>query len=215
VTGRVGLFITFEGVEGSGKSTLMSRLATGLEAAGHTVTRAREPGTTQLGDSVRALVLDPAHAATDPWAELFLMLAARAQLVRELVKPTLDRGGIVLCDRYGDASVAYQGAGRGLGMARVAELNLLATGGLRPDLTLLVDLAPALGRQRMLRPLDRLEAAPETFHRAVREAYLGLAAAEPARFALLDGAGSPDTVAQAAWSRLGRLVAGLPAALPD
>lgn len=214
MTPRSGAFLTFEGVEGSGKSTLIARLATGLEAAGRAVIRAREPGTTRLGESIRALVLDPTHVAMEPWAELFLMLAARAQLVREVVAPALARGEIVLCDRYADASVAYQGAGRGLGEGQVAELNRLATASLRPDLTFLVDLDPARGRQRMQRPLDRLESAPELFHRTVREAYLALAEAEPDRFVVLDGAQLPQAVAEEAWSRLTRQLAGLPPRLP-
>ncbi len=209
-----GLFVTFEGVEGSGKSTLLSTLAAGLAQAGRRVIQTREPGGSALGEAVRQLVLSPEHGPVAPWSELFLMLAARAQLVEQIVRPALAAGEIVLCDRYADASVAYQGAGRGLGEKRVAELNRLATGSLAPDLTLLVDLDPEQARHRMQRPLDRMERERMEFHRAVRVAYLQLATAEPGRIVRLDGGAPPHVLAEGAWAALRDRLPGLPIILP-
>ena len=140
-----GWFISLEGGEGAGKSTLADGLQSRLEECGRTVLRTREPGGTGFGEAVRAVVLDPAHTDVSAWAELFLMLAARAQLVDEKIRPALARGEVVLCDRFADASVAYQGVGRGLGFDAVRELNLRATAGCMPDLTLFLDLDPRVG----------------------------------------------------------------------
>lgn len=194
-----GLFITLEGVEGSGKSTLAGALEARLRDAGHDVLRLREPGGTSLGEAVRAVVLDPAHGDVSPWAELFLMLAARAQIVHELVTPALEQGRTVLCDRFMDASTAYQGAGRGLGIDAVEALNARATGGTIPDLTFLLDLDPAVGRNRQTHAPDRMEQAALDFHRAVREGYRTLAERHRDRIFLLDAGQRPEEVAAAAW----------------
>ncbi len=200
---RRGVLITFEGVEGCGKSTLLDGLAARLEEAGLPVRRSREPGGTPLGEDVRRLVLDARHRRVNPWSELFLMLAARAQLVQEVLRPAMESRQIVLCDRYGDASTAYQGVGRGLGLETVERLNELATGGLVPDVTFLVDLDPAEGQRRMGdRARDRLEREKTAFHESVREGYLELARRHRGRFEVLDGALPPASLLEEAWARL-------------
>ena len=182
-----GLFITLEGPEGAGKTTQLARLEARLRAAGQAVTVTREPGGTPLGTRVRAAVLDPA-ADIQPLGEFLLYSASRAQLVREVLRPTLERGETVLCDRYADSSLAYQGAGRGLSLPLLRQLTAEVTGGLTPGLTVLLDLDPALGLQRAARrgQPDRLEQADLDFHRRVRQGFLDLAHAEPQRFLVLD-----------------------------
>lgn len=202
-----GLLITLEGVEGAGKSTLADGLGARLRSAGHDVVRRREPGGTSLGEAIRSVVLDPAHAGdrgVSPWAELFLMLAARAQLVHEVIEPALAQGQTVLCDRFLDASTAYQGAGRLLGLETVRALNLQATAGRTPDVTLLLDLEPAAGRSRQAHAPDRMEQETLEFHRRVREGYLRLAAIEPERFAVLDATQPAAAVLDAAWAEVVR-----------
>lgn len=205
-----GLFVSFEGVEGCGKSTLMESLAQRIEELGHTVLRTREPGGTPVGERIREVVLDARHQGLNPLSELFLMLASRAQVVNELIRPALDRGEVVLCDRYGDASVAYQGGGRELGLGRVEELNRLATSELQPAITFLVDLDPQEGRRRIQgREQDRMEQEALSFHTRVRESYLELARRHPQRFVTLDGRKAREELLQSAWSALEvRLPAG-------
>ncbi|MGM1029822.1 MAG: dTMP kinase [Actinomycetota bacterium] len=190
-------FITLEGGDGSGKSTQASMLQSWLEAQGRTVVRTREPGGTELGVEIRRLVQHTeGHVA--PRAEALLYAADRAHHVATLVRPALERGEVVLQDRYLDSSVAYQGAGRELDAAQVRELSLWAADGLLPDLTILLDLDPVAGRQRMAAredaPYDRLEEEGEAFAERVRAAYLELAAAEPDRFAVVDASGTADEV---------------------
>lgn len=187
-----GTLITLEGLDGSGKSTL----AAGLLAAFPALTLLREPGGVALAERVRALVTDPA-LAVDPRAEALLYAAARAQLVAEELRPRLEAGAPVLLDRFVDSSLAYQGAGRGLGVDEVRALNLFATGGLLPDLTLLLRVDPATGRSRQSgrgEGADRLEREPEAFFAAVGAAYEALAAAEPERFVVLDATAAPGVV---------------------
>jgi len=188
---RSGVFISFEGIEGSGKSTQMGLLEERLRSDGHEVLSVREPGGTRFSELVRGLVLGYEGLPLEPWAELCLYTAARAQLVRERILPALDAGAVVLADRFGEASVAYQGGGRRLGAARVRSLNSWVTGGVRPDRILLLDLDPALGLDRILRgrgegSMDRLEREPIDFHRRGRTAYLRMANREPGRFVILD-----------------------------
>lgn len=203
MSASTGLFISFEGVEGSGKSTLMDSLAQRLEEIGRSVVRTREPGGTPAGERIRELVLDTRHQGLSEESELFLMLASRAQVVREVIRPALRRGEVVLCDRYGDASTAYQGAGRGLGIERVEELNRMATGELEPSITFLVDLDPAEGRRRIGgREQDRMEQEALDFHLRVREGYLELARRHPERFVTLDGSLSPGELLLQAWQAL-------------
>lgn len=188
-------FITFEGIDGCGKSTQLRMLASELRLRGREVIATREPGGTPLGTRVRQLVLD-AEEQVDPLAELLLYAADRAQHVRTLVRPALDSGHVVLSDRYADATVAYQGAGRGFPDALVSELVVLATGGLMPGLTLIFDLPVDESQRRASRrsdrghKRDRLDAEDAAFHTRVRDAYLRIAAAEPERVHVIDAAGS-------------------------
>ncbi|HEY5540330.1 MAG TPA: dTMP kinase [Coriobacteriia bacterium] len=192
-----GVFLTFEGGEGSGKSTQLRTLARRLEAAGLPIRVLREPGGTAVGEAVRELLLDPEHAGLDATAELLLYEASRAQLVADVIEPALEAGEIVICDRFYDSTTAYQGYARGLSLARIAELNAVATGGLAPDRTILLDIDPALGIERATREgADRLEGESLSFHRAVREGFLAIAAAEPVRVRVVDASGDTDAVAQ-------------------
>ncbi|HEX7958035.1 MAG TPA: dTMP kinase [Pyrinomonadaceae bacterium] len=188
-------FITFEGIDGCGKSTQLRMLASELRLRGREVISTREPGGTPLGVRIRQLVLD-AEEQVDPLAELLLYAADRAQHVRTHVRPALDSGHVVLSDRYADATVAYQGAGRGFPDELVSELVMLATGGLMPGLTLIFDLTVDESQRRAARrttkghKADRLDAEDAAFHTRVRDAYLRIAAAEPERVRVIDASGS-------------------------
>lgn len=179
-----GLFITLEGPEGAGKSTQVQRLRAWLEGLGRTVVVTRNPGGTAIGAQIRQVLLDPANMAMTPLAELMLYAADRAQHVAEVVRPALAAGHVVLCDRYSDSTLAYQGYGRGLDLTLLRGLNAMATEDLRPDLTLLLDLAPEVGLARIAatRASDRLEHEALAFHQRLREGYLALAAEAPDRF---------------------------------
>ena len=192
--GDRGRLIAFEGVEGSGKSTQLELLRETLEGRDIEVVVTREPGGTPAGERVRALLLDP-EVELDPRAEALLFAAARAELVAEVIRPALERGAVVLCDRYLDSSLAYQGVARGLGRGPVEEVNRFATGGLLPDLVVLLDLDPAAGLGRRAGKLDRIEAQDLGFHRRVRQAFCDLAAADPGRFAVVDAAAPVGEVA--------------------
>ena len=193
VHGRPGLLITFEGPEGSGKSTLISSLAERLTACGPAPLVTREPGGTRVGERIRDVLLDPDLPEQTRETELLLMVASRAQLVRQIILPALDEGRIVICDRYADASVAYQGGGRELGAEVVDELNQFAVGDAVPDLTFLCLLPPALGRARMGdRDRDRLELEDAAFHDRVYDAYRGMAESNVRRFRLIDASTTPD-----------------------
>jgi len=188
-------FITFEGIDGCGKSTQLRMLASELRLRGREVVSTREPGGTPLGLGIRQLLLE-SEEQVDPLAELLLYAADRAQHVRSHVRPALDSGHVVLSDRYADATVAYQGAGRGFPNELVSELVVLATGGLMPDLTLIFDLPVDESQRRQARrtskghKADRLDAEDAAFHTRVRDAYLRIAAAEPERVRVIDAAGS-------------------------
>jgi dTMP kinase len=190
-------FITFEGIDGCGKSTQLRMLASVLRLRQTDVVSTREPGGTPLGQKLRHALLE-AEGLVDPLAELLLYAADRAQHVRSLVRPALSSGHVVLSDRYADATVAYQGAGRGFEPGLVGQLVELATGGLKPDLTLLFDLPVARARERAShrtrngRPGDRLDAEDPAFHERVREAYLMIAASEPERVRVIDAARSVE-----------------------
>lgn len=196
-----GLFITLEGPEGAGKTTQLARLEARLRETGRRVTVTREPGGTPLGLRVREVVLDPA-LDMGPLSEFLLYSASRAQLVQDVLRPALERGDVVLCDRYFDSSLAYQGAGRGLPLALLRALTREVTGGLTPDLTVLLDLDPALGLERAAQrgQPDRLEKADLAFHKRVRAGFLELAQAEPQRFAVLDAAQGADAVEAELWA---------------
>ncbi|WP_194421773.1 dTMP kinase [Microbacterium abyssi] len=208
MTARPGLWITLEGGDGSGKTTQAEILESWLRDADHTVLRTREPGGSEVGQLIRDIVL---HHRGDiaPRAEALLYAADRAHHVETVVLPALERGEIVLQDRYLDSSVAYQGAGRVLDGAQVRDLSLWATNGALPDLTVLLDLDPVAARRRLDsadKPFDRLEAEKQDFHARVREAYLALADAEPDRFIVLDAAASPDRIADAIRTRVAPLL---------
>lgn len=190
-----GKLIVFEGGDGSGKSTQISLLAHALTAAGVDVTTSREPGGTPAGEQVRLLLLDPTSDLT-PRTEALLYAAARAQHVDTVIRPALQAGITVLCDRYIASSVAYQGAGRGLGTDDIAALSNWATSSLTADLTVLLDVDPAAGlaRATSARPADRLEAAGLGFHQAAHDCYLELAAAQPDRWLTLDATDDPDVL---------------------
>ena len=193
-----GLLVTFEGGEGSGKSTQIERLADFLLDEGHEVVTAREPGTTQVGEAVREILLRTAREDLSPESELALFLAARAELVVEVVRPSLEAGKVVLLDRYGDSSVAYQGYGRGLDPDRVKTLNAYFTDGLTPDLTVLIDVPVEASAERSRqRPADRIERAGRSFHERVRGGYREMALNEPERFVVLDGTDPIDSVQSA------------------
>lgn len=196
-----GLFVTFEGGEGSGKSTQIARLAERLRGRGIEPLLTREPGGTPFGERVRALLLDPAERP-GALAEAFLMEAARAELVAHVIRPALAANGVVLCDRYDDSTLAYQGGGRGLDDAMLRTLNHAATGGLTPDLTLLFDLDPAAGlsrREAAEGATNRLDREPPEFHARVRERYLELAKSEPGRWRVLDASRSADDLQRDVW----------------
>ena len=191
-----GRLITLEGGEGAGKSTLLAGLREHFARSGLDVVYTREPGGTPVGEAVRTLVLDPAHRGLAAETELLLMFAARAQLVRDVLQPALAAGRWVLCDRFTDASYAYQGGGRGVDAARIAELERIATDGVQPDLTLLLDLPVADGRARANQRggADRIEAERDDFFERVRAAYRARAQAEPARFRVINATLPADDV---------------------
>ena len=183
-----GLFIAFEGGDGAGKSTQAARLAEALESRGLKVLRTREPGGTPIGEKLRSLVLDHGHGHIDAHTEALIFAASRAAHAGQVIRPALERGDIVLTDRYIDSSVAYQGAGRGLGTEAVRTLNEWATEGLQPDLTVLLDVDPADGRRRRTAgdaAEDRLESEADEFHALIRDAFLQLAASRPEAYLVL------------------------------
>ena len=199
-----GVLITFEGVEGSGKTTQMLGLARWLKRQGYRVERTCEPDGTGLGRAVRRLF----EHGPQPLSEMFLFLAARHQHVAERIGPWLQRGRIVLCDRYTDATVAYQGYGRGLDPELIRELNVRATGGVLPDLTLLFDLDPAVGFRRIGRRRDHFERLTLAFHRRVRRGYLEIQRAEPKRVRVIDAAATPSAIAAQVQATVGEFLRG-------
>jgi dTMP kinase len=201
-----GLFVTLEGPDGSGKSTQRRLLAAALRKSGRKVLETREPGGSPLAERIRDLVLDPRFKGFKPGTELLLFEAARFQHVEDTIRPALAKGWVVLCDRFTDSTLAYQGAGRSLPLASVRWLNAFATQGLKPDLTLVYDLGVAEGLRRAKRfkgGSDRMERVKGAFHRAVRAAFLRLAKAEPRRVKLIKVAGlGPEAVAAAGLQHL-------------
>jgi len=194
------MFITFEGIEGSGKTTQLQRLAALLRERGRTVVVTKEPGGTPLADEIRALLLH-SSSVIDPVAEVFLFAASRRQNTTEIIQPALGRGDVVLCDRYADSTLAYQGFGRVNDLDRLRMLNDWATNALRPDVTLLFDLPEETGLRRAKsrnavadQDEGRFEAEDLRFHRRVREGFLSLAVAEPQRFATVDANADADEV---------------------
>ncbi len=203
-----GKFVSLEGGEGAGKSTLLAGLRACIEQHGISLVQTREPGGTGVGEAVRAIVLDPAQRGMAAETELLLMFASRAQLVREVIAPALTAGQWVLCDRFVDASHAYQGGGRGQPAERIAELEAWACGGIKPDLTLLLDLPVAIGRARVAGrgEADRIEVETDAFFERVRKVYRERAAAESSRFTVIDASQPPEQVLRDATVALARLI---------
>lgn len=192
-----GIFVTFEGGEGCGKSTQLGILTKRLEKAGVAVRALREPGGTAVGEAVRAILLDPDHEGLDDNAEILLYEAARAQLVAEVIEPALVAGDVVLCDRFYDSTTAYQGYGRGIPLADVAALNRAATGDIVPDRTIVLDIDAVTGIKRATsHGADRIEAEDVAFHERVRSGFLAIAAEGPERVRIVDGSGDIDSVAE-------------------
>jgi dTMP kinase len=205
---KLSLFITLEGGEGSGKSTQAQALKDLLEGRGFTVTATREPAGCPLGQRVRELLSDPS-LRLNPRGELFLFVAARAQHVAEVIRPALERGDIVICDRFSDSTVAYQGYGRGLNLDDVRLVNRMATRGLVPDLTVLLNLPveTGLGRKAGEEVPDRIGQEEARFHERVRQGYLAMAAKEPNRFLVRDGTLPPEEITRTIWRWLESLLA--------
>jgi dTMP kinase len=203
---RLGRLIAFEGGEGAGKSTQARLLAIWLREQGYDVVSTHEPGATKVGMRLRALLLDTTHTGLSPRAETLMYAADRAEHVASVIRPALERGTIVVTDRYVDSSLAYQGAGRRLPVKDVADLNQWATGGVQPDLTILLDLSPAAGLGRRERSADRLEAEPAEFHQRVRAGFLALADAEPQRYLVLDATRSAADLSREIHGRVRELL---------
>ncbi|MBV9441195.1 MAG: dTMP kinase [Acidobacteriaceae bacterium] len=210
-----GLFISFEGTEGSGKSTQMRLLIERLRKTGHSVIENQEPGGTRIGTEIRRILLDPVNAQMASTTELLLMFASRAQAAEEVVLPALSRGDIVLTDRWTDSTLAYQGEARGLGFDRVLATQRLAIGDLLPHLTLCLEvnveagLSRARERNRKLSTgtsEGRMDAQSLEFHMRVQQGYRKIAASEPDRFRIIDGSGEPNEVAERIWQTVARLL---------
>jgi dTMP kinase len=211
-----GLLIAFEGGEGAGKTTQARLLAIWLRDQGYDVIATHEPGATKVGMRLRALLLDTAHTGMSSRAETLMYAADRAEHVDTLVRPALERGAVVVTDRFVDSSLAYQGRGRNLPVAEIAGLNQWATGGLRPDLTILLDLPPMAGLVRRAPSADRLEAEPTEFHQRVREGFLALARAEPHRYLVLDATRPPEQLSREIQDRIRDMLPDpIPAASED
>ena len=200
-----GVFIVFEGGEGAGKSTQSRLLAEWVQSQGRLVTRTREPGGTPAAEAIREVLLDVANTGLDDRAEALLFAAARGDHAMRVIRPALERGEVVVCDRFLDSSVAYQGAGRELGIDRVRDLSLWATRDLIPDLTIVLDIDPTVGLQRVERP-DRLEAEPVEWHARVRQGFLELAARDPQRYLVVDAGDSAESIASLIADRVARLL---------
>ena len=205
-----GLFITFEGTDGSGKTTQIRRLIHRLRGENRTVVETVEPGGTPIGLQIRRVLLDAANRELSATAELLLYFASRAQNVHQCIRPALARGEIVVCDRFTDSTLVYQGAGRGLGQDVVRTLHHIACGTLQPDLTIYLDIdletslerAHARNRDQTGNPETRLDEESVEFHKAARDAYLTLASAEPQRFRVIDARHNPDAVELAVWKEI-------------
>lgn len=204
---RPGVFVVLEGGEGAGKTTQLSLLDQWLRESGRSVVRTREPGGTEIGERIRTLVLDHGQGEVDPRTEALLMAASRAAHVEQKIRPALASGAVVLCDRYIDSSLAYQGAGRGLGVEPVAQVNHWATDGLLPDLTVVLDLIPELSRQRRSdrdggTDGDRIESAEDAFHATLHQAFLDRAAHAPKRYLVLDASAPVEQIQHQIRERL-------------
>jgi len=212
----LSLFITFEGPEGSGKTTQMELLKGYLEEKGHSVLATREPGGTSIGNQIRAVLLDPCNTEMLPASEALLFSAARAQIVNQVIRPHLAQGDIVLCDRYADSTLAYQGYGHGLDLEILHTITALATGGLKPDLTVYLDIDVEEGLRRKLTAHEagnaewnRLDQQEAAFHRRVREGYLKMATREPDRWLVVDATQSLEAIQALIRARVEAKLPGL------
>ncbi|MGN0889852.1 MAG: dTMP kinase [Kiritimatiellia bacterium] len=209
-----GKFITFEGPEGGGKSTHVRELAEQLRAEGKTVLVTREPGGTRLAELIRGLVREEVEDPPVTRCEVLLFIAARAQVVSEVIRPALARGEWVICDRFADSTFAYQGYGRGIDVGLLKNFNDFATEGLVPDLTILLDVPPETSKARLAErqaatatSADRIEQAGDMFHRRLRDGFLELAKAEPGRFVVIDSSGPREEVSDRVWTAVRNLQA--------
>ncbi|WP_342427619.1 dTMP kinase [Paenibacillus sp. FSL L8-0158] len=197
---RKGIFITLEGGDGSGKTTMIQRLAKFMEEEGYPVITTREPGGIEISEKIRSIILDPAHTSMDARTEALLYAAARRQHLVEKVKPAIEQGAIVLCDRFVDSSLVYQGFARGIGIEEVASINRFAVDDWEPDATFYLDIEPELGLARINASrgaeMDRLDMESISFHHKVREAYLDLARKFPERITIVDASPAPEQVEQ-------------------
>lgn len=204
----MSLFVTFEGPDGSGKSTQARLLAAALRARGHAVVETREPGGTLVGERIRDILLHPSGPPITQLTEALLLNASRAQLLAEVIVPALGRGEIVLCDRYADSTLAYQAYGRGMDEEVIRDLQAIATNGVLPNLTVYVDIEPETGQARTAArgAQNRLDGLDIDFHRRVRAGYRALAAAEPERWLVVDGNDSPEDIHRAILQRVDRVL---------
>jgi dTMP kinase len=207
----LGVFITFEGGEGCGKSTQSKLLLKKLEQQNIPVVLTHEPGGTGLGNELRKALKREQGSSIFPQAELFLFAASRAQLVAEVIRPALEDGKVVICDRFTHSTVVYQGYGRGLDLAFVETVNNMATGNLKPDLTVFLDISPEQGLARKRNKKDRFELEDLSFHRRVREGYHKVAAAEPDRWLVIDASLPKAKIAEIIWDRISRSLPGMSA----
>lgn len=201
----MSLFITFEGGEGCGKSTQARLLLRKLEQQGIPTILTHEPGGTALGNEIRILLKRKQGSSISPQAELFLFAASRVQLVAQLIRPALQEGKVVICDRFTYSTIVYQGYGRGLDLATVSVVNTMATGNLNPDLTILLDMPSEQGLERRRRSKDRFELEDLSFHHRVREGYLKMATAEPDRWLLIDASLAKAKIAEIIWDKVRKL----------
>ena len=207
----MALFITFEGGEGCGKSTHSRLLLKKLEQQNIPAVLTHEPGGTALGDELRRVLKRKQGSSISPQAELLLFAASRAQLVAEVIRPALEEGKVVICDRFTHSTLVYQGYGRGLDLTIVEKVNNMATGNLKPDLTIFLDISPEQGLARKHSLRDRFELEDLPFHRRVREGYLKMAAAEPDRWLVIDAFLPKGKIAEIIWNRVSRLLPNLSA----
>jgi dTMP kinase len=195
---RRGFLLSFEGIEGCGKSTQLKHLANRLRTLGYLVVETREPGGGPIGEQIRAVLLDVGNRGMAARCEILLYLASRAQHLADIIRPSLEKGAVVLCDRFSDATIAYQGFGRAIATSVARRLNEFSTEGLTPDLTLILDVPVVMGLERKRRAggLDRLDLEGEAFHEAVRKGYLRIARQEPRRVRVIDGTATISDVSQ-------------------
>jgi len=202
----LGLFITFEGGEGCGKSTQSRLLLKKLEQQNISVVLTHEPGGTSLGGEIRKLLKEKQCSSISPQAELFLFVASRVQLLIELIRPALEETKVVICDRFADSTLVYQGYGRGLDLTTVEKVNNMATENIKPDLTILLDMSPEQGLARKRSLKDRFELEDLSFHHRVREGYLKMAATEPDRWLVIDASLPKGKIAEIIWDRVSKLL---------